>query len=82
MRTIDSSVFMNEYNVTKYYFALQTALPSAAVFTVLSDNEDTDTGDEEVLHNNSYEVSPSTILTFSKKVRNFLEFVPGKKQPY
>lgn len=67
---------MDEYNVTKIYFVLQTALPSAAVFTVLSDSDDTDTGDEAMINNNSDEVPPpSNIPTFS-------EICSREKQPF
>lgn len=69
---------MNEYNVTKMYFILQTALPSAALFTVVSDSEDTDTGDEEIPNNSSEELTPCSMLTFTEKVRKFLQSLPQK----
>ena len=47
---------------------MQTALPSAAVFNVLSDSEDTDTADEEI--------EDSEVLSFADKVNNFCKSLP------
>jgi hypothetical protein len=48
------------------YF-LQAALPTAVIFTVLSDSEDTDTADEEESHSEN--------LTFAEKVKKILQMV-------
>ena len=47
---------------------MQTALPSAAVFNILSDSEDTDTADEEI--------EDSEVLSFADKVNNFCKSLP------